>query len=406
MQRQDIEAPLAAPPRSAAPVGWDEFTRLLDERAPADQVVGAAAILVRGGEVVACHHYGLADRERGVPVTERTIFHCASITKVLTAISIMQLRDRGRLTLDDPVTRYLPELRRLHDPYGAIDRITLRLLLSHSAGFQNPTWPYTEGKAWQPFEPTSWEQLVALLPYQELHFEPGTRYGYSNPAFIYLGRIVEQLTGDPWGVYVQKNIFAPLGMTRSYFGATPYYLAGDRSCSYTLYRAGAADATSPGDILRDHGPDFDTGITTPNGGWNAPLDDLAALLAFLTDATGGDPERRRLYNTVLARPTLREMWRPLYPTGVVTPAGREAMGLSFYIIEGEDAMERGGGREHRRATLVGHAGFQAGFLALFYLNPATGAAIAVAFNTNDAAHPEGRSPAYQAVHDAALGVIG
>jgi CubicO group peptidase (beta-lactamase class C family) len=368
---------------------WGAFPHLLDERAPADHVVGAAAVLVQDGRIAARHHYGMADRERGERVGERTIFHYASITKTLTAIAVLQLRDRGRLTLDDAVTRYLPELRQLHDPYGALDRITIRMLLSHSAGFQDPTWPYTEGKAWQPFEPTTWAQLVAMMPYQELLFEPGSRYGYSNPAFIYLARIVEQVTGDPWGIYVQKNIFSPLGMTRSYFGTTPYHLAADRSASYTLVRDPVA-----GDVLRDNGREFDTGITTPNGGWNAPLDDVAAYLAFLAGSAQGDPDRHGLFDTVLARSSLHEMWRPLYPTGATVPGGRESMGLSFYILEGE------------RSTLVGHAGFQAGFLAFFYLNPAIGAAIAVAFNTNDAAHPEGRSPAYQAVHDAALGVIG
>lgn len=368
---------------------WGALTRLLDERAPTDQVVGASAVLVEGGRIAARHHYGLADRMRGEHVGERTIFHYASITKTLTAVAIMQLRDRGLLTLHDAVTRYLPELRQLHDPYGALDRITIHMLLSHSAGFQNPTWPYTEGKAWQPFEPTRWAQLVAMMPYQELLFEPGTRYGYSNPTFIYLARIIEQLTGDPWGTYVQKNIFAPLGMTRSYFGATPYHLAADRSANYTLLRDPVA-----GDVLSDNGREFDTGITTPNGGWNAPLDDVAAYLAFLTDRTQGDPEKRRLYDTVLSRSSLHEMWRPLYPTGADVPGGRESMGLSFYVIE----------RAH--STLVGHAGFQAGLLAFFYLNPATGEAIAATFNTNDASHPEGRSPAYQAVHDAALGVIG
>jgi CubicO group peptidase (beta-lactamase class C family) len=368
---------------------WHAFTRLLDDLAPADHVVGAAAILVQDGRIAARHHYGMSDRERGEHVGERTIFHYASITKTLTAVATLQLRDRGRLTLDDAVTRYLPELRQLHDPYGALDRITIRMLLSHSAGFQNPTWPYTEGKAWQPFEPTTWAQLVAMMPYQELLFEPGTRYSYSNPAFIYLARIVEQLTGDPWAVYVQKNIFSPLGMARSYFGTTPYHLAADRSASYTLLRDPVA-----GDVLRDNGREFDTGITTANGGWNAPLDDVATYLAFLTDSTQGDPERRRIYDTVLARSSLHEMWRPLYSTGTEVPGGRESMGLSFYVVE------------RARSTLVGHAGFQAGFLAFFYLNPATGEAIAAAFNTNDATHPEGRSPAYQAVHDTALGVIG
>ena len=108
-----------------------------------------------------------------------------------------------------------------------MDAITLRMLMSHSAGFQDPTWPYKQGKAWEPFEPTTWNQLVAMMPYQEVSFPPGSRYSYSNPGFIYLARVIEQISGDPWEVYVQKNIFNPLGMTRSYFASTPYYLAAE-----------------------------------------------------------------------------------------------------------------------------------------------------------------------------------
>lgn len=169
-------------------------------------------------------------------MTERTIYHFGSITKTLTAIAVMQLRDRGRLTLEDRVTSYIPELRRVHNAFGSMDDITIRMLLSHTAGFQNPTWPYKKGKPWEPFEPTTWEQLVAMMPYQEVSFKPGSRFSYSNPAFIYLGRIIEALTGDPWETYIQKNIFAPLNLTRSYFGNTPYYLAADRSHNYSLAR--------------------------------------------------------------------------------------------------------------------------------------------------------------------------
>ncbi len=122
----------------------------------------------------------------------------------------MQLRDRGKLSLDDRIVRWVPELRTMHDPYGMMDSITIRMLLSHTAGFQNGTWPYGNDKPWEPFEPTTWNQLVAMMPYQELLFRPGSRYGYSNPAFIYLARVIEQVTGDPWDAYVQKNIFAPL----------------------------------------------------------------------------------------------------------------------------------------------------------------------------------------------------
>jgi Beta-lactamase class C and other penicillin binding proteins len=240
--------------------------------------VGGRVVVLRSGRVLGDHAYGLGDRERGSPPDPRAVYHWASITKTLTAIAIMQLRDRGRLTLDDPITRYLPELRQVHDSFGSMDDVTLRMLLSHSAGFQNPTWTYGEGRPWEPFEPTRWEQLVAMMPYQELAFAPGSRFGYSNPAFIYLGRVVEQLTGDPWAVYVQKNIWTPLGLTRSFVGTSPYHLAGLRAASYTVHE-------DSGRVHTDANPrEFDPGITIPNSGWNAPIGDLVAYVAFLTHA--------------------------------------------------------------------------------------------------------------------------
>ncbi|MGH7649307.1 MAG: serine hydrolase domain-containing protein, partial [Gemmatimonadaceae bacterium] len=176
-------APANAQHKAAAaePAEWRPFTSLFDSAAHSDSIVGAAVLLMRDGRVVAQHEFGWADRARGQRVTERTIFHYGSITKQLTAISIMQLRDRGMLTLGDRVTSYIPELRQVHDTYGSMDSITIRMLMSHSAGFQNPTWPYKQGLQWEPFEPTTWAQLVAMMPYQELYFKPGSRYSYSNP---------------------------------------------------------------------------------------------------------------------------------------------------------------------------------------------------------------------------------
>jgi CubicO group peptidase (beta-lactamase class C family) len=371
-------------------VDWPAFTQLFDTSVDQDKIVGASTLLVRDGRVAARHQHGLADRAAGQPVTERTIFHYASITKTLTAIAIMQLRDRGRLKLEDRVLRFVPELRRVHNPYGSMDDITIRMLLSHSGGFQNPTWPYKRGKPWEPFEPTGWEQLVAMMPYQEISFKPGSRYSYSNPAFIYLARIIEELTGDPWQTYVQKNIFAPLNLARSYFGVTPYYLAADRSHNYTLVRD-AKGAQS----VRDNGADFDPGITIPNGGWNAPLDDLATYLAFLTNATHGDPAIERRYELVLKHSSLEEMWKPLFPAGTPekTPGHSESTGLSFFIVR------RGS------AKFIGHTGSQAGFLSFMYLNPANGAAVVAAFNTtNDMGSGPGHS-AFQTIREAALKLI-
>jgi len=189
---------------------WSAFTQKFDALTDQEKIVGAGIVLVRDGRIVAHHEHGLADRAQGVRVTAQTIYHYGSITKTLTAIAIMQLRDRGRLSLDDRITTYIPELRQVHNPFGSMDAVTLRMLMSHSAGFQDPTWPYKKGKPWEPFEPTTWNQLVAMFPYQEVAFEPGSRYSYSNPGFIYLARVIEQLTGDPWESYIQKNIFSPL----------------------------------------------------------------------------------------------------------------------------------------------------------------------------------------------------
>jgi CubicO group peptidase (beta-lactamase class C family) len=204
-------------PRAEAQRGWTDLTRRFDAFAQAAGVVGGSAVLVRKGTIVARHHFGFADLAAKRRVTDRTIYHWASVTKTLTAIGVLQLRDRGLLTLDDRITRWVPELREIHDPDGLVDSITIRMLLSHSSGLQNPTWPWSRGEPWEPFEPTAWGQLVAMMPYQRLQFRSGSRYGYSNPGYIYLARVIEKLTGDPWAVYVQKNLW------------TPHDLAADRS---------------------------------------------------------------------------------------------------------------------------------------------------------------------------------
>jgi CubicO group peptidase (beta-lactamase class C family) len=356
----------------------------------ADQVVGSSVALVRDGRIVAQYNAGFADRSAGKRIDDRSIFHWGSITKTLTAIAILQLRDRGKLELDDTVVRWVPELRQMHDPFGKIDSVTIRMLLSHSGGFQDSTWPYDKGLTWEPFEPTTWAQLVAMMPYQELLFEPGTRFGYSNPAFIYLARIVEQLTGDPWESYVQKNVFAPLGLSRSYFRATPYYLAGDRSHNYYVTKddGGATRVV-------DNGADFDPGITIPNGGWNAPISDVARYVAFLTHRWVA-PATPSTYDIVLARKTLEEMGQPVHAVGW-PPGASDAVGhwvgLSMFVAR------RG---EH---TLYGHSGAQAGFRAFLYFNPKTSEAVIAAFNTSHQAQSEGVRAQELALVDQALDLI-
>ncbi len=245
----------------------DEFHALLGR----EGVVGGSLWFLHGrfGSRAGVPWPGRSGNRAG-KVDANTIFHWASITKTMTAIAIMQLRDRGRLSLDDPIVKYVPELMAVHNPYGPMEAITIRHLLSHSAGFRNPTWPWGGDQPWHPFEPTQWAQLVAMMPYTEILFPPGSKYSYSNPGIMFLGRTIEKLSGDDFEVYITKNILMPLGMTHSYFDVSPYHLVSERSNNYEV-RDGKTVA---------NGLDFDTGITVSNGGLNAPITDMAKYLGL------------------------------------------------------------------------------------------------------------------------------
>src|SRR5262245_32714798 len=213
----------------------NRFREAFDKYVRDDSIEGAGYVVVDNGHTSEWHVIGMADRDARQPVDQKTIFHWGSITKTLTAVAVMQLRDSGKISLDDSITKYVPELDRIHSDYGPVSQVTLKQLLSHTAGFQGPTWPYRdETKPWQPFEPTEWAQLVAMMPYQELAFKPGARFSYSNPAFIYLARVIESVSGLSYEAYVRQHILGPLGMQHSYFNLSPASLAKDRSNNYTI----------------------------------------------------------------------------------------------------------------------------------------------------------------------------
>ncbi|KRC80060.1 serine hydrolase domain-containing protein [Sphingomonas sp. Root241] len=321
-------------------------------------IVGSSFYVVRGGQTIIADHLGEQDAEAHVPVDAQTIYHWASITKTMTGIAIMQLRDRGLLTLDDSVVRYVPELAAVHNPFGDTGAITLRQLMSHSAGFGGGTWRWRD-RDWQPFEPKSWAQLAAMLPYTDVKFRPGSQFSYSNPGIVYLGQVIERLSGEDFEVYVDKNILRPLGMHASSFDRTPPFLLPHRSHSY--YVRGGKRTAAPFDV--------DTGVTVSNGGLNAPLPDMAKYVAFLL----GDPRRAAEYDLVLKRASLEEMWRPQIAAGEDFTQGRMAKttwsGLSFFLDRSDGVR------------IVGHNGDQNGFRAYLSLCPDQGIGSLLAFNT-------------------------
>jgi CubicO group peptidase (beta-lactamase class C family) len=356
------ETDLLAQSNAAFQRAWAPTRTFYETTLKAEGIVGSGLMVLRGDAVLERAFYGLADIETSRAVDANTIFHWASITKTFTAIAIMQLRDRGLLTLDDPIVKYVPELREVSDTFGTINDVTIRHLLSHSAGFRNPTWPWGGDKPWHPFEPTRWAQVVAMLPYTEILFKPGSRFSYSNPGYIFLGRVIEALSGDDFEVYMEKNVLRPLGMRSSYFDRTPYHLLKYRSNNYTV-RNGAPVA---------NGLDFDTGITVSNGGLNAPMADMAKYLRFLL----GAPETEDAAN-VLKRSSLEEMWKPQVG-GASQDSPTGSVGLSYFILD------QGGVR------VIGHTGSQAAFRSFFYFHPETRTAMIAVFNTDaagNAQHP-------------------
>jgi len=341
---------------------WPDFLAFYRQALTQHGIVGSSVALVEQGRIVQRAHEGLRDQKTGARVDDNTIFHWASITKTFTGIAIMRLRDEGKLTLSDPIVKYVPEFRKVHNPFGPVEQITIRHLLSHSSGLRSGTWPWGGQEAWHPFEPPGWEQLVGMMPYTRIEFAPGSKYQYSNPGIVLLGRVIEELSGEPFETYIDKQIWRPLGMTRTFFDRAPAYLRSDRSHSYFVTDAGTTEAPF----------DFDTGITVSNGGMNAPVDDLVKYIAFLTGTS--DVTTKARYDSVLKRSSLEGMWKPVVPV-----SDGVQMGLTYFV------------ETHRGLDFIAHSGGQNGFISHFYLHPATGKAYVVAFNTQTTSQKNGNA---------------
>lgn len=338
---------------------YKKFKAFYENELKQNGIVGSSFIFLKDNKILAADYVGSANLEKNQTVDENTIYHWASNTKPFTGIAIMQLRDRGLLKLDDAVTKYLPELEKVHNPYGKMSDITIRELMNHSAGFRNSTFPYKNGKDWQPFEPTEYSQVEAMLPFTEILFKPGSKFSYSNLGIVFLGQIIERLTGDDYEVYVDKNILRPLEMYRSYFDATPYHLLKYRSHSYYIENGARASGRF----------DANSGITVSNSGLNSPLTDMVKYLNFLI----GDESKKEVYDGILKRVSLEEMFKQTIPTPLDANGNlgfTTGVGLNFFIAESNGE------------TYLGHGGDQNGFISYIEFNPKKRTASILVFNTN------------------------
>jgi CubicO group peptidase (beta-lactamase class C family) len=166
-----------------------------------------AVLVAQGDEVVLNKGYGSANLEWNIPNTPTTKFRLGSITKQFTAASILLLEQRGMLKIDDPVKTYVKDAPASWDP------ITIRHLLTHTSGLFNFT--SLPGFAQTQAMPSTPEQSIAKISDRPLDFPPGEKMSYSNTGYIVLGYIIEKLTGQMYGTFVEQNIFTPLGMKDS-----------------------------------------------------------------------------------------------------------------------------------------------------------------------------------------------
>jgi CubicO group peptidase (beta-lactamase class C family) len=332
---------------TAARAGIDLFTAWVDAQRAYKNLPGLAAGVVVGQELVWAQGFGYADVARQIPATPDTIYRIASITKLFTAVAIMQLRDAGKLQLDDPVAGHLPWFH-IQNPYADAPPITIRHLLTHTAGLpreaQFPYW--TDGKF-----PTV-NQIQESVGQQATAVPTETRFKYSNLGLFLAGAIVAQVANLPYETYVQEHVLRPLGMSNTFVETVnPHH---ERL-------AVGYGRRLPGKLERDIMPFTDCQGIGPAANMATTVADLARFASFhLGDGTAGE-------NRLLRQSTLREMQRVHW----LFPDWQSGWGLGFSIA-----------RQHNK-TFIGHGGAVLGYRTQLRLCPAEGTAVIVLTNADD-----------------------
>jgi CubicO group peptidase (beta-lactamase class C family) len=191
-----------------------------------------SVLVARGGDVLFSKGYGSANVEWEVPDTPSTKFRLASVTKQFTAAAILILEERGKLKVEDPVKKYLP------DAPAAWDKVTIFHLLTHTAGI-----PSTNGVPGEPVAIpfTNAAENVARFRDKPLEFEPGEKWNYSNSGYVLLGYLIERISGQTYERFVQENIFKPLGMKDSGYDSNSPLIT-HRAAGYSLGPNGLVNA--------------------------------------------------------------------------------------------------------------------------------------------------------------------
>lgn len=298
----------------------DLTSRRLQARLAQEQVEARMPSLVAGavrdGALVWSGTHG--EHTGGPPPSSDLQYRIGSITKTLTAVLVLQLRDEGALRLDDRLDQHLPGVG-----YG--DR-TVRSLLSHAAGMHSEP----AGSWWERSPGVSFDDLAAGVDDSTAPFEPGTTFHYTNLAYGLLGEVVVRARGGSWWEQVRSRVLMPLGMERTSYLPEPPAATGHSVHHFA------------GTLTEE--PAHDTGAMAPAGQLWSTVADLARYIAFLVD---GHPE-------VLPQATLEEMTTP--QSGTAAGGATGGYGLGLRLVAG------GSG------TLHGHTGTMPGFQAGLFVD--------------------------------------
>lgn len=307
--------------------------------------------LVHDQELLWAKGYGFADLEKKTPATPATVYRIASISKTFTAHAILQLRDAGKLQLDDPLTKWIPGLKLAGvDPASPI--ITVAHLLTHTAGLPREI----DGTYWNDLAFPSREAMLPVLERMGVVWPPETQFKYSNVAVALAGYIVEAASGLPYAEYIERHILTPLGMNQT--RVLPKPGLADLAVGYGSFTSGRP---------RRIEPFLESGFMVPAANFSSSVEDLARYLKlqFRRGPAGGAQ--------ILKGATLAEMQRIHW----LEPDWRKGWGLGWGISRvGEQ-------------TRVSHSGVVPGYRTSVTFLPAEKFGVIVLTNAND-----GRSSDY------------
>jgi CubicO group peptidase (beta-lactamase class C family) len=336
-----VLAPAPVRGQQMPPAGSPPLADSLVRAAVAEgRAAGAVVLVQRGSAAPVTRAYGLADVENSVPMTTGHVFPIASVTKQFTAAAVLQLVEQGRIALDEPITTYLPDA----PTQGA--RITVRHLLTHTAGLQD----VTEVPGFRSVEHLDLapDSTIALVRDAPLHFGPGEQMRYSNTGYLLLGRLIEVTSGKTYEDYLSEHLFQPAGMRSSRY-CDQRALIPHRASGYELTREGLVRARF-----------ISLRIPYAAGGICSTAEDLAAWNRALQDGR------------ILRPASLAEMATP-----AALKSGRRTrygMGLAVGTLAGHPARHHGG-------DIQGFTSYSAYF-------PGDSLSVVVLLNTQGPARPD------------------